>query len=483
MSESPLLWDDCAGSRLAADQSAALIEKRHCRTETLLGGRGRSPGEAQTAERPLGNHPSTNGIWRGGQCPECLKRPTAADRCRAAITDRGRSAASSSSSTRSTTTRSRRCPTRRRTSLSRTPRRAVCRRGGGRWGALRARAARARQRRDRLLLGSEWEPVRRPGVSRATRIDHRQTDQRTLKAGHPGRAAQAKGSLFSSRNCDSLETLALLGDSKLTFVKTRVGSAISAQTQRLRDRDHEAVGAGCARRAWSGWAARSRSSSGRGCARCRRSRSKRCWRRTDRRESAQSLVFEVADGELDDGVLPVLGLDHLKRLAAVGEEREVAPIRPQLGLRSDQPGAAHDHPSAAVGRLRDLCLPVFGVVGECLPGELGDLGDRVADALVAADADRVAPAGLLEPPHQRLVPERRAGAQQLLPGGACARNASDQLIDEPDRTTTGVSLAFAQPECAAPRRCRPDWPSAGDTRAAWCTRTRRPASCSHAPRR
>jgi hypothetical protein len=43
----------------------------------------------------------------------------------------------------------------------------------------------------------------------------------------------------------------------------------------------------------------------------------------------QGLVFEVADRELHDGVLAVLGLDQLERLAAVGDEREVAPARPQ----------------------------------------------------------------------------------------------------------------------------------------------------------
>lgn len=48
----------------------------------------------------------------------------------------------------------------------------------------------------------------------------------------------------------------------------------------------------------------------------------------------ECLVFKVADRELDDGsALAVLGLDDCQRLGAVGQEREVAPVRPELGLR------------------------------------------------------------------------------------------------------------------------------------------------------
>ena len=42
-------------------------------------------------------------------------------------------------------------------------------------------------------------------------------------------------------------------------------------------------------------------------------------------EVRERLVFEVADDELDDGVLAVLGLDDVERVGAVGGEREVAP--------------------------------------------------------------------------------------------------------------------------------------------------------------
>jgi hypothetical protein len=91
------------------------------------------------------------------------------------------------------------------------------------------------------------------------------------------------------------------------------------------------------------------------------------------------LVFEIADGELDDGVLAVLGLDDLEEVGAVGDEREVAPVGPQLGLGADQAGAADDQPSAAGAGFGDLRLAVFGVVIERPPSRFGDVRDRVGD--------------------------------------------------------------------------------------------------------
>ena len=46
----------------------------------------------------------------------------------------------------------------------------------------------------------------------------------------------------------------------------------------------------------------------------------------------ERLVFEVADRELDLGVLAMLAIDRVDLLAAVGEEGEVAPVGKQLGL-------------------------------------------------------------------------------------------------------------------------------------------------------
>ena len=76
----------------------------------------------------------------------------------------------------------------------------------------------------------------------------------------------------------------------------------------------------------------------------------------------QRLVFEVGDDLLDDGVVAVLGLDERDVVGAVGDEREVPPVGPQLGLGAEQAGAADDQPPPAVGGLGDLRLAVLGVV-------------------------------------------------------------------------------------------------------------------------
>ena len=69
----------------------------------------------------------------------------------------------------------------------------------------------------------------------------------------------------------------------------------------------------------------------------------------------ERLVFEVADRELDDGVLAMLGLDDADRVGAVGQEREVPPVGKQLGLRADQAGATHDQTLAARTVVSAIC--------------------------------------------------------------------------------------------------------------------------------
>ena len=63
-------------------------------------------------------------------------------------------------------------------------------------------------------------------------------------------------------------------------------------------------------------------------------------------EVRECLVFEVGDDLLDDGVVAVLGLDERDFLAAVGDEAEVAPVGPQLGLGAEQAGAPDDQSPA-----------------------------------------------------------------------------------------------------------------------------------------
>jgi hypothetical protein len=48
-------------------------------------------------------------------------------------------------------------------------------------------------------------------------------------------------------------------------------------------------------------------------------------------EVRERLVFEVSDDLLDDRVVAMPGLDDRDVLGAVGDKREVPPVRPQLG--------------------------------------------------------------------------------------------------------------------------------------------------------
>jgi len=107
----------------------------------------------------------------------------------------------------------------------------------------------------------------------------------------------------------------------------------------------------------------------------------------------QCLVLEVCDDLLDDGVIAVLGLNDRDLISAVGDEREVPPVGPQLGLRPEQAGAPDDQPPGAVGGLGDLRLTFFGVV-DALPGVLVDRGDRGADGLSLSDELCVGRGGL-----------------------------------------------------------------------------------------
>ena len=58
----------------------------------------------------------------------------------------------------------------------------------------------------------------------------------------------------------------------------------------------------------------------------------------------ERLVFEIADRELNDGMLAMLGLDEQQRLGAIGREREVLPVREQVRLLADQTCATDDQP-------------------------------------------------------------------------------------------------------------------------------------------
>ena len=84
--------------------------------------------------------------------------------------------------------------------------------------------------------------------------------------------------------------------------------------------------------------------------------------------------FEVADGELDDGVFSVelVGFDH-RHIGVGGDEGVVSPVRPQAALvLVGEPGSAHNEADAAgfvaaadgVDRFRNLGLAAKRVVDE-----------------------------------------------------------------------------------------------------------------------
>src|SRR5829696_7793598 len=66
-----------------------------------------------------------------------------------------------------------------------------------------------------------------------------------------------------------------------------------------------------------------------------------------RREVCQRLVFEIGDDLLDDGMVAVFGFDEGEIVGAVGQDREVAPVGEQLGLRAEQASAPDDQPPLA----------------------------------------------------------------------------------------------------------------------------------------
>jgi hypothetical protein len=84
----------------------------------------------------------------------------------------------------------------------------------------------------------------------------------------------------------------------------------------------------------------------------------------------ERLVFEVADGQLDDRVLAVLGLDRKQLVAAVGDKRKQLPTGQQLALAIQRADTADDQAPAAERGLGDLRDRAVGVVGERLPGGL-----------------------------------------------------------------------------------------------------------------
>src|SRR3954451_22414336 len=170
----------------------------------------------------------------------------------------------------------------------------------------------------------------------------------------------------------------------------------------------------------------------------------------------ERLVFEVADAELDDGVLAVLGFDDSERLGAVGGERKQLPGGQQLALGVEGAYAANDQPAAVEGGLCDLRDARGRVVLKRRPGVLVDLLDRGANGGLETNADRELPAGAVQAIKRRARPEARVGAQQLWAPRAGALDAGDELIAEAQHPARGVRRPLPQADVQDLAGVRPD---------------------------
>ena len=94
-------------------------------------------------------------------------------------------------------------------------------------------------------------------------------------------------------------------------------------------------------------------------------------------------LFDVADGELDGGVLAVEAVQFDRRACQVAQKAVVAPAREQ-GLLGDvdQAGSPHHEAMALVAGLGHLGDAVGGV-GDGHPGGLFDAGNGGGDGVVA----------------------------------------------------------------------------------------------------
>src|SRR5437868_1960478 len=137
----------------------------------------------------------------------------------------------------------------------------------------------------------------------------------------------------------------------------------------------------------------------------------------------------------------MVAFDEPERLEAVGDEGVVAPVREQLGLSANQPGAADDEPAPRQAALGDLGDPLRRVVVQLLPALLRDALDCAADALVLGDADRIAGPVLLERGDRLVAPEARVGPHQQRAGRAETTQTRYELAHEPLR----AALALRRP--------------------------------------
>ena len=123
-------------------------------------------------------------------------------------------------------------------------------------------------------------------------------------------------------------------------------------------------------------------------------------------------VLQVPDGQLDHGVMAMVGIEEDGGPLPIGDEGVMSPRGEEFGLLADQPGAPDDQPvPVAIGALGDLGLAADRVV-DVRPILLGDGLDGPDHGFVLVDGDRVAdivvPAGL-SPRAWSGTPSRPAG--------------------------------------------------------------------------
>jgi hypothetical protein len=147
----------------------------------------------------------------------------------------------------------------------------------------------------------------------------------------------------------------------------------------------------------------------------------------------------VADGEFDDGVATVVGVEFGHGAGPVGDERVVVPGRKQLALIGAVAHAAHDQPVAAEWGLGDLRDTRVGI-GDVDPGGLRDGSDRGADRFGLPHGDREPGVVGAQPGDDLGRPEPRISPEDQLAGGARAVDPPDQLVHEPGRAAGGVGL-------------------------------------------
>ena len=225
------------------------------------------------------------------------------------------------------------------------------------------------------------------------------------------------------------------------------------------------------------------SSSARGWRPARRSRTRRRWRRSGRLAggAARRLCGRGwrARRRRAGGARARPG----ERFCAVGDEREVAPVGPERGLRADQPRAAHDQAPLAQQRLGDLrdarlrgsrrgaARPLSGIgsIGGAYVGLHGH-ADRVADLV---PLERARSCRTTRSPSRRAAgsrPPRRRGARAR---PARRRSAWRRAGYWPSPYAAG---------CAASRACRRASRRSGGSRACGCSRSPRPACGRRGPR-